>query len=236
MGSGGKGPSVDYTQSPQQQQMYQMFMQSLGPMFGYEYTPGQEASADYRPGSMGSQQGYGRLGVDNPQQQWTPGQGTAATEGSWGYTGAPWQPPIGLSPTADWYSNLSPDVMAGLQQPYIDAQRQGLELLGAGGAAGSARGGASGTAGAMTGEIMGQMAQNVPMQAWQMGADQRQALMMPYQAATGMMGATMPEAVVSQQSGVLDYAIPGLMTAGMLGWNPFAAAGAGAGMGMFGMT
>jgi len=121
--------------------------------------------------------------------------------GEGGLWSGDFQAPSYGQPTADWYSGLSPDVMTGLQQPYIEAQQQGLELLGAGGATGSARAGASGTAGAMTGEIMGQMARNVPLQAWQMGAPGRaaeyQAGMLPYTGAIGALGGAYPEAVVT---------------------------------------
>ena len=136
-------------------------------------------------------------------------------------------------PTADWYSGLSPDIMAGLQQPYIEAQKQGMELLGGQGGVGSARGGASGTAGAMTGEIMGQMATQVPLQAWQMGAPGRaaeyQAGMMPYTGAIGALGSTMPEAIVDPGGGggmgMMGGALGGGMMGSMLGLsNPYTAA------------
>ena len=48
--SSGKGGGVDYSQSPQQQQMMEMFMQALGPMFGYEFTEGTPAI----PGTPGT--------------------------------------------------------------------------------------------------------------------------------------------------------------------------------------
>ena len=162
-------------------------------------------------------------------------QGTGGG-GSFGGSGDIWDIPQAPAPTADWYSNLSPDIMTGLQQPYIEAQQQGLELLGAGGAAGSARGGASGTAGAMTGEIMGQMAQNVPMQAWQMtqpGAmaqwgQEVERSRYPMTAAVSMLGGTMPEAVVDPGGGGFGGAMTGALGGGAMGGmlglsNPYTA-------------
>lgn len=129
--------------------------------------------------------------------------------------GGNFQAPQFPGPTSDWYSNLSPDIMSGLQQPYMEAQQQGLELLGMGGAAGSARGGASGTAGAMTGEIMGQMAQNVPLQAWEMGAQGRaseyQAGMLPYTGALASLSGTYPEAVVNPGGNQMMNMLPLLL-------------------------
>ena len=211
---GGKDSSVSSYQSPQQQQIFEMLAPVLGQLFGMDYTP-------MTPGTPGTQ-AYGTPGGGDKggPESYTPG--TPGTPATGGFTpGDPWQPPTGLSPTADWYSNLSPELMAGLQQPYMDAQRQGMELLG--GSAGSARGGATGAAGAMTGEIMGQMAQNVPMQAWGMGAEQRQALMLPYTGALATLSGTYPEAVVQPGSGMdpLSMLLAGGMTAGSLGWSPF---------------
>ncbi len=167
MGGGGKGGAdIDYTQSPQQQQMAQMLMPTLQNLFG-----------------------------------------------------GGWQAPAAQQPTRDWYSGLSPDVLGGLQQPYMEAQKQGMELLG--GSAGTARAGATGAAGAMTGDIMSQMAMQVPMQAWQMGQPGRmaeyQANLMPYQAATSMMGGTYPEAVVDQGGGGFGGALGGALGGGALG-------------------
>ena len=185
-GKGGSDPNVEYAQSPEQRQISQMMMPILGQMYGWEPSGG-----GGNIGSTGGGGGKGSLFKDAIQQEFG--------MGGYEYTGAPWEAPAYDQPTADWYSNLSPDIMGGLQQPYIEAQQQGMELLG--GSAGSARGGATGAAGAMTGDIMGQMARNVPMQAWQMGAQGRaseyQSQMLPYTGALAGISGTYPNPVVN---------------------------------------
>lgn len=125
-----------------------------------------------------------------------------------------WQAPQYPTP-ASMHDMLSPGQIGGLQQPFIEAQQQGMELLGMSGGAGSARGGASGTAGAMTGEIMGQMATQVPLMAHQMYspgvASQYQAQMTPYNIMPGMFGGTMPEAVVNQGGNNMMSMLPLLL-------------------------
>jgi len=77
-----------------------------------------------------------------------------------------YKPPTAVGPTADWYNNMSPDIMAGLNAPWDDARNNMFEVLG--GQTGSARGGFSGTGAAALGEFESNRATQMPLQAWQM--------------------------------------------------------------------
>ena len=83
--------------------------------------------------------------------------------------------PQAPQPNQQWWQGVSPDVKAGLWQPYKEAGQQLSEQMGGQGQWGSARGGPSGAAGAAMGEIASRGAMNVPMQAWQMGEQGRMA-------------------------------------------------------------
>jgi hypothetical protein len=85
-----------------------------------------------------------------------------------GYT-----PPTAVGPTADWYNNMSPEIMAGLNAPWNQAQDQMFETMG--GQAGSGRGGFSGAGGAAYGSFMADKATQMPMQAWGMSQPGLQA-------------------------------------------------------------
>ena len=85
-----------------------------------------------------------------------------------GYT-----PPAAVQPSADWYNNLSPDVMAGLNAPWNDARNQMFETMGSN--LGSPRGGWSGVGAAALGEFESNRATQVPMQAWAMSQPGLQA-------------------------------------------------------------
>ena len=107
-----------------------------------------------------------------------------------------------LMPSKDWYSNLSPEVMAGVRAPYEDASKQLTESLGY--SAGSAQGGASGTLGAAQGKFwekagteMGQQAWGMTQPAYSAGWQaQLQQNQMPYNMIPGLMGGTYSQAVV----------------------------------------
>ena len=71
-------------------------------------------------------------------------------------------------PTQNWWNSLSPQVMSGLEAPWLSARDKLVEDFSARGMVGSPRGGYSGAAGAAMGELAGNAAQNIGMQAWQM--------------------------------------------------------------------
>lgn len=73
-----------------------------------------------------------------------------------------------LQPSQDWYNNLSPQVMAGLDAPYADARSQLLEDVQSKGMIGNQRGGYSGSTAAALGKFDADRAQQVGLQAWQM--------------------------------------------------------------------
>lgn len=111
-----------------------------------------------------------------------------------------------IMPTTDWWENISPQVMAGLEAPWNRAQSQMFETLGAGGQLGSAEGGFSGAAGAALGEFSAQKAQGIGQQAWGMTQPglqagwqaQLQQNQFPYSLLSGMLGSSLPTPVVSQ--------------------------------------
>jgi len=213
MSTGSKSGSIDEFQSGQQEQMFNLIAPTLANLFGAEYTPGTEAVYG-EPEMIGeSDEGrpqYGRPPVTSP-----------ATAGGFTSTGQAWQPPAGLSPTADWYNNLSPEYMEGLWSPVQDAANQYTEFMGGG--AGSASGGWSGQAASGLGDLYARAGTQIGQQAWNMGADQRQAMMLPYTGALAALSGTYPEAVV-QPPGMDPFTMlmGGGMTAGSLGWAPLA--------------
>lgn len=104
-----------------------------------------------------------------------------------------------LMPTQDWYSNLSPEVMAGLNAPYDDARDQLMERMGGLGQGGSAGAGYSGAAGAALGEFEATRANNIGLQAWQMT---QPGLFADYNAQLGRNQWT---ANVGQQANVMEW-------------------------------
>jgi len=68
------------------------------------------------------------------------------------------------APTSDWYNKLSPEVMAGVRQPYEDASRQLTESLGY--SSGSAMGGASGMLGGAQADFWSKAGTQMGNQAW----------------------------------------------------------------------
>ncbi len=144
MSSGGGDSQVEYTSSPEQQQL----MRTILPMV----------------------QGFGQYG----QKRYfggAPQMGAPSMSGV--LTGVPMYDipdPSRAMPTANWYGSLAPQVKAGLYAPYVEAGQGLMEAMGARGQAGSPRGGFSGAAGAALGELAGQAAKNVGLSAWQMTA------------------------------------------------------------------
>ena len=139
-------------------------------------------------------------------------------------------PPINmLMPSNDWYSSISPEVMAGIKAPYEDASKQLTESLGYSG--GSAMGGASGTLGAAQGKFWEQAGRNIGNQAWGMTQPAYsagwqallQASQMPYTMVPGMMGGTYSNAVIQpdQSFNWSNALMGGLGTYGMINQYPF---------------
>jgi hypothetical protein len=125
-------------------------------------------------------------------------------------TGGPlWDVPLAVGPTADWYGNLSPDVMQGVWAPYQDASKQFMEQLGAGGLATSQRGGISGAGAAGLGKFWEQAGRNVGQQAWGMTAPglmakyeaDINAMQYPWMARQQLFSQAMPTPKIDQSGG-----------------------------------
>jgi len=211
MGSSG-GDGIEYTQSPEQRQLYQSIMPMVQGMSQY----GTDRYFGGAP-NMGAPSMQGVL-TNQPMYD-IPDPSTAM-------------------PTNDWWGSLSPNVKAGLYAPYVEAGQGLMEMMGGRGQLGSARGGFSGAAGAAMGELAGKAAQNVGLNAWQMtspmamnawGADLnrnqqawqqgQQESMGDYNTAMnvwnrpmgtmGMLGQSMPQAYTNPTSGGFGGALSG---------------------------
>lgn len=226
MGDGGGGSSkVEYTQSPEQQQLYQALMPLIQGMSNY------------------GQQRYFGEGV---QQMGAPSMGGVLT----GQQMYDIPDPSSAMPTADWWGSLSPNVKAGLYAPYEEAGQGLMQMMNRGGQIGSPTAGYSGAAGVAMGQLAGDAAKNVGLNAWQMTSPMamnawnadltrnvnayqtgQQERMADYNtqmnvwnrplAGMGMLGMSMPQAYAQPQSNQMG----GMMSGAMMG-----------GMGMYGMT
>lgn len=96
----------------------------------------------------------------------------------------------GMSPTGNWYQNLDPTIRAGIEEPYM----RGFEMLGnqMGGWGGNPRAGWSGAAGDVFGQYAQQAGQGMAQTGWNM-------MMQPYQMAGSLLGASMPENIVTTE-------------------------------------
>lgn len=165
----------------------------------------------------------------------------------------------GLTPSADWYQNISPEVMAGIRRPWEQQGQQLMETMGFRGMGGSPRAGMSGSAGVAAGTFAEEAGRNIGMQAWQMTAPGAQ---MQYQAelgrniagyqrpfqeaqlAAGLIPGTYPQPIVQPgqqgQGGALGSlagmglgaGLGALLAAPTGGLSMLAGAGLGAGFGM----
>jgi len=150
---------------------------------------------------------------------------------------ATWDIPDPVSPTDGWYDSLDPNIMAGLNEPWNDAQDQMFESLGQAGSLGSGRGGLSGAAGAALGEFSADRASAVGLDAWNMvspglvadynsnldmnrtsALNQWQASlqqnMAPFTSAVNLFGPSLPQLLVDPGTpGFIESAIPGIMGA-----------------------
>lgn len=98
--------------------------------------------------------------------------------GSYNVPQTPWMNPQQAMPTSGWFNNMSPQVKAGLWEPYEQGADLLTERMGAGGQAGSAMGGMSGAYGDAMGRYYGDAQNKVGMQAWQMQQPALQAAML----------------------------------------------------------
>ena len=107
--------------------------------------------------------------------------------GSYDIPQVPYMDPQQAMPTTSWYNNMSPQVRAGLWEPYEQGANLLTERMGAGGQAGSAMGGFSGAYGDAMGRYYADAQNKVGMQAWGM---QQPALMQAMMGnnANQMMG------------------------------------------------
>ena len=226
---GGSGSSnVEYTQSPEQRQVFDATLplfQGLSQYGQQRYFGGeQNMGAPSMAGTLTGQQMY-----DIPD-------------------------PSSAMPTQNWWSSLSPQVKSGLYAPYVEAGQGLMEMMGGKGQLGSARGGFSGAAGAAMGELAGKAAQNVGLNAWQMTSPMamnawnadltrnvnayqsgQQERMGDYNTqmnvwnrpmqTLGMMGMGMPQAYAQPQSNQWGGALSGAMMGGMgaygMSGNPY---------------
>lgn len=274
-------PQVQYSQSPEQQAVYQAVMpiiqrlsganaQGMVPTTTYGMSKPQQSdfttqggfnpNINYRQAggidySLGMPSGYSPGGerYDSDAYDKAMGRYNASAETSYEplYNIPSYQIPSPyslpdasmLTPTAQWYDNLSPEVMAGIRAPFIDASRQLTESMG--GTAGSASAGASGAMGAAQGRFWADAGKNMGLQAWNMtypgeamayGAEldrsrtaygtelsRNQSLfntmlqrnMLPYSILPGMMGGTYSNPVVGGGGGGIGGAAIGALGGGM---------------------
>ena len=145
---GGSDSGVDYEQSPEQRAIYDMISPHLQTAFnqgGWDISQPPDPRSEI-PSMQGVLSGVPMYNLPSSES---------------------------LQPTQQWWQGVSPDVKAGLWQPYKEAGSQLAEQMGGQGQWGSMRGGPSGAAGAAMGEIASKGALQVPMQAWQMGEQGR---------------------------------------------------------------
>ena len=145
-GQGGENASIDYAQSPQQSQLYDQMSPTLTNLF-------QQQGAGQNANLWNIPQAPSMSGVLTGGQQYNP-QGYQVPDVQ------------SMMPTRNWYNNMSPEVMAGIRQPYTDASRQLTESLG--GSAGSAQAGASGTLGSAQSDFWSRAGTQMGQQAWGM--------------------------------------------------------------------
>lgn len=152
---GGSDSGVEYAQSPEQRQMYS-YLAPMMQMMTQRTGAGQPLWDTSQP--------------PDPRDEIPSMQGVISDTPMYNIPSAE-----SLQPTQQWWEGVSPDVKQGLWQPYTEASQQLSEYMGGRGQMGSPRGGFTGAAGAGMGEIMARGAQNVPMQAWEMGSQGRMA-------------------------------------------------------------
>ena len=214
---GGGGTDIEYTQSPEQRQMYRM----INPVINKIAT---------------SALGY------NPQT--VKGVGGKGGKGGGALPPNPVNEPLYnlpnpelMMPTGAWWDSLSPNVMEGLWSPVNEGARQMMETMGMSGQLGSGRGGFSGAGGTALGKFYEDAAQNVGLQAWQMTGPQMQHAwdaivqreMLPYAILPGLVGGTYSNPVVGGGGGsalgtIGSAAGMGTAAYGMMASNPVTAA------------
>lgn len=121
--------------------------------------------------------GYGVGGYNVPNVPGASGYNVPNAPNTDGYN-----VPGAVTPSAGWFEGMSPDVKAGMWEPYKEAGNQMLEVMGARGQGGSPRGGYSGAAGTAMGELFADAGSQVGLDAWQM---QQPGLMAEFGARLG---------------------------------------------------
>ena len=181
---GDGGSSVEYTQSPEQAEMYAAIQPVVSKMAGaatrsgstgaflpYSTSPSPVGGAPVRSyGGKGGKGGWSPSARSNLSRLYSIPTAPAA----------PIMPSMQdipmydvpdaslMMPTQNWWNSLSPEVMQGLWSPYNAGANQMMETMGAGGNLGSARGGYAGTGENALGRFYADASNDVGLQAWQM--------------------------------------------------------------------
>lgn len=162
-----------------------------------------------------------------------------------------------MMPGKNWWADLDPNIKAGIREPYEDASRQMLEVMGAKGQIGSASSPYSGSSQTATGKFWEDAATGMAGQGWNMvspaltagwnaelqrNMGQYQQNMMPFQMLPQATQMSMPYPVVDPGTPgfggmAMSLAAPAMMGWGMGGFqNPFSGFGGGYGNQIFGTS
>lgn len=138
-----------------------------------------------------------------------------------------------MMPGKNWWEDLDPNIKAGIREPYKDASKQMLEVMGAKGQVGSASSPYSGSSQTATGKFWEDAAGGMAQQGWGMvspalqqgwGAQLAQNQgqygqeMMPYGMIPGMSQQAAPYPTVNPGSGGYGGGLGGLAGMGLGGW------------------
>lgn len=172
-GGGGSTTTTEYVQSPEQREIYQAVLPTIqqisargaggAPLWDVGNIPNIPRTTDTTglltgvtdPSAAGVM-----TGVPMPSME-----GVLTGVGAYGI-------PEAVMPSTGWYQDIAPEVMAGIQSPYVEASEAMMGRMEQMGQLGTARGGVSGGAGAALGEFAARSAKDIGMQAWQMTAPQ----------------------------------------------------------------
>lgn len=226
------GSSTSYAQSPEQQQIYSLISPVIERLASpYSSMPGQstgywdfgEPVVETQTTRWGNWREYPEQSktekvITYPDKKWV-ATDTPTASSLYDIPQLPSVSADSLLPTSNWFTNLSPEVKAGLWNPYNEAADQMLEQMGLTGSAGSARGGYSGAAGAAMGKLYSDAANDVGLQAWNMISPLQQAAwsenvnregtqweaqlqqnMLPYTILPGLLGGTYSTPIVDYNS------------------------------------
>jgi hypothetical protein len=151
--SGGGKTKTQYTQSPEQRQIYATLLPMIQQM-----------------ASLGTSQ-LGQPGYGMPKSPTMPSmRGVLSGVSPYQISGYDVPSTSSIMPTTDWWNSLSGDIKAGAWAPFEEGKKNLLETIGASGISGSARGGYSGAAGAGLGEYMADATPAYAMNLWNMSS------------------------------------------------------------------